>query len=43
MAGTVGAGDLTPYDQLTTPAGRPTSLTSFRGEATLLIYLRHLA
>jgi len=38
----VAIGEVAPDLPLVTPAGERTSLHAFRGEATLLIFLRHL-
>ena len=38
----VATGEVAPDLPLVTPAGERTSLHAFRGEATLLIFLRHL-
>jgi len=38
----VEVGDLAPDLALVDSAGRPAPLASFRGEATALIFLRHL-
>ncbi|MDX6668402.1 MAG: hypothetical protein QOK04_1782 [Solirubrobacteraceae bacterium] len=38
----VAVGEVVPDLPLVTPAGDRTSLHAFRGEATLLIFLRHL-
>ena len=39
---TLAVGDHVPDLPLLTSAGRAASLVSFRGEATVLIFLRHL-
>ncbi len=38
----LGIGDPAGAHALLTPAGERTSLVAFRGEATVLIFLRHL-
>jgi len=38
----LGPGDLLPDLPLVTPSGETTSLHAFRGEAVVLIFLRHL-
>ncbi|MEA2391756.1 MAG: hypothetical protein QOK31_1865 [Solirubrobacteraceae bacterium] len=38
----VRVGELAPEHPLVRPDGSPATLATFRGEATLLVYLRHL-